>query len=237
MASPDRILFLDTETTGLDPKLGHRLIEVAAVEARDRTLTGRHFHRYINPERDSDEGALKVHGLTREFLSDKPKFADIAPELVEFISGARLHIHNAAFDIGFLDAELSRLGLPRVAELDVEVVDTVTLARSLYPGKKNSLDALCERLGVNNAERTLHGALLDARLLAEVFFAMTRGQASLDMSIAPSSDEGGFVDADRGAAGRVPIVRIEVDAESLERHLGYLARLSAGKTGQSVWSA
>ncbi|MFN3629506.1 MAG: DNA polymerase III subunit epsilon [Casimicrobiaceae bacterium] len=237
MPSPDRILFLDTETTGFDPKLGHRLIEVAAVEARDRKLTGRYFHRYINPERDSDEGALKVHGLTREFLSDKPKFADIAAELVDFITGARLHIHNAAFDIGFLDAEFARLGLPRVAELDVEIVDTVMLARSLYPGKKNSLDALCERLGVNHSERTLHGALLDARLLAEVFFAMTRGQASLDMSVTPAADEGRVVDAEHGASDRLPLVLIEVDAESLERHLAYLAGLSAGQTGQSLWNS
>ncbi|MDP2397755.1 MAG: DNA polymerase III subunit epsilon [Burkholderiales bacterium] len=174
-----RQIVLDTETTGLDPKLGHRVIEVAGVELVNRRLTGRHFHRYINPGRDSDEGALQVHGLTSEFLSDKPKFAEIADEFLEYVTGAELIIHNAPFDIGFLDSEL---GLARRKKLKVycpDVIDTLRMARDLHPGKRNGLDALCDRYQIDNSARTLHGALLDAELLADVYLAMTRGQDSL----------------------------------------------------------
>ncbi|MDP1675001.1 MAG: DNA polymerase III subunit epsilon [Burkholderiales bacterium] len=174
-----RQFVLDTETTGLDPKLGHRVIEVAGVELVNRRLTGRHFHRYINPGRDSDEGALQVHGLTSEFLSDKPKFAEIADEFLEYVTGAELIIHNAPFDIGFLDSEL---GLARRKKLKVycpDVIDTLRMARDLHPGKRNGLDALCDRYQIDNSARTLHGALLDAELLADVYLAMTRGQDSL----------------------------------------------------------
>ncbi len=174
-----RQIVLDTETTGLDPKLGHRVIEVAGVELVNRRLTGRHFHRYINPGRDSDEGALQVHGLTSEFLSDKPKFAEIADEFLEYVTGAELIIHNAPFDIGFLDSEL---GLARRKKLKVycpDVIDTLRMAKDLHPGKRNGLDALCDRYQIDNSARTLHGALLDAELLADVYLAMTRGQDSL----------------------------------------------------------
>ena len=171
-----RQIILDTETTGLDPRQGHRVIEIAAVELLNRRLTGQYFHRYLNPDRDIDEGALQVHGLTREFLEDKPCFADVVDEFKAFIKGAELIIHNAPFDIGFLNHELSLLEIPA---LQNEVIDTLKLAREMHPGKKNSLDALCGRYEIDNAHRTLHGALLDTALLAEVYLAMTRGQHSL----------------------------------------------------------
>src|SRR5580658_3245477 len=178
-----RQVVLDTETTGLHANLGDRVIEIGCVEIVDRSLTGKDFHTYLNPERDSDPEALKVHGLTSEFLSDKPKFAEVAAPLAEYLRGAEVIIHNAAFDTAFLDAEFGRVRLPPVAEVAGSVVDTVRMARELHPGKRASLDALCERYGVNNAHRNLHGALLDARLLTEVYLAMTRGQDSLIMDL------------------------------------------------------
>ena len=181
-----RQIILDTETTGLDAALGHRILEVAAVELVDRRLTGNHLHRYINPQRPSDEGALQVHGLTEEFLRDKPKFGEIAPELLDFINGAELVIHNASFDLSFLDNEFGLLKLKRVKEYCPSVVDTLALARELHPGKRNNLDALCDRYQIDNSKRTLHGALLDANLLAEVYLAMTRGQDSLGIDLAPA---------------------------------------------------
>ena len=178
-----RRIVLDTETTGLAPEDGHRVIELACLEFSGRRPTGRHFHRFLNPERAIDLAATEVHGLTAEDLADKPRFADVADEFLEFIEGAELLIHNAAFDVGFLDAELARLGRPRLATV-CSVTDTLAMARELHPGKKNSLDALCERYTVDNARRTLHGALLDAQLLADVWLAMTRGQESLDIALA-----------------------------------------------------
>ena len=183
-----RQIVLDTETTGLHAKLGDRVIEVGCIELLSRNVTERHFHRYLNPEREIDEGAAKVHGLTREFLSDKPKFADVAKDFVDYVAGAELIIHNAAFDVEFLDNELSLAGLKKLTEYCSNVVDTLAMARELHPGKRNGLDALCERYAINNAHRTLHGALLDARLLAEVYLALTRGQESLVMELeAPSA--------------------------------------------------
>ena len=176
-----RQIILDTETTGLDARQGHRIIEVAAVEMHNRKLTGNHFHRYINPDRDIDEGAMQVHGITRDFLQDKPRFADISTEFVEFIRNAELIIHNAAFDVGFINAEFGLLGLPALDALTSNVVDTLSMARALHPGQRNNLDALCKRYGVDNANRTLHGALIDCELLAQVYLAMTRGQESLIM--------------------------------------------------------
>ena len=178
-----RHLILDTETTGLDPKLGHRVIEIAAVEVVDRRLTGRSVHFYVNPEREIDGGATDVHGLTWEMLRDKPRFADIAGEFIDFARGARWVIHNAPFDLAFLDAELVQLQLSLTSGIYESVIDTLALAREQFPGKKNNLDALCERFAVANAHRTLHGALLDARLLAECYLAMTRGQESLMMEL------------------------------------------------------
>ena len=160
-----RQIILDTETTGLEPRLGHRIIEVAGVEMINRRLTGRHFHRYLNPGRDSDEGALQVHGLTTEFLSDKPKFAEIVDELLEYITGAELIIHNAPFDIGFLDAELALVRKKKLVTFCPVVIDTLRMAKDLHPGKRNGLDSLCERYQIDNSARTLHGALLDAELL------------------------------------------------------------------------
>jgi DNA polymerase-3 subunit epsilon len=174
-----RQIVLDTETTGLAAREGHRIIEVGAIEIVGRRVTERRLHHYVNPERDSDEGALAVHGLTTEFLADKPKFTEIADELLAFVSDAEVIIHNASFDLEFLDEELKRMGRPPFAGHCVRVTDSLTLARELHPGKRNSLDALCERYGVSNRHRTLHGALLDAGLLADVYLAMTRGQDSL----------------------------------------------------------
>lgn len=180
-----RQIILDTETTGLNVRDGNRILEVGAVELLNRKLTGNNFHYYINPERESEEGALAVHGLTTEFLSDKPVFAQIAKEFLDYIKDAELLIHNASFDVGFLNAELARLGLGSIGDHVSGVVDTLAMAKDLHPGKRNSLDALCSRYQISNAHRKLHGALLDAELLADVYLAMTRGQNS-------------FVDLDEG---------------------------------------
>ena len=178
-----RQIVLDTETTGLNPRTGDRVIEVGCVELKNRMLTGNNFHRYINPERDSEEGALAVHGLTTEFLRDKPKFAAIANDLREYIRGAEVIIHNAPFDLGFLNNEFKLLGLPTFTEHCSSVIDTLVNAKEMHPGKRNSLDALCDRYGVSNSHRKLHGALLDAELLADVYLSMTRGQNSLSMDM------------------------------------------------------
>lgn len=177
-----RYVILDTETTGLDPSQGHKLVEVGCVEMVNRQLTGQHFHHYVNPQRDSDEGALRVHGLTTEFLRDKALFKTIAHDLIEFVRGATVLIHNASFDTKFINAELSELGLPPINQV-CDVQDTLQMAKAMFPGKRNNLDALCERLGVSNKHRILHGALLDAEILAEVYLAMTRGQETLGMDL------------------------------------------------------
>ena len=174
-----RQIVLDTETTGLNARLGDRIIEIGCVELVNRRLTGNHFHRYVNPERDIEEGALKVHGITSEFLQDKPRFAAIVDDFLEYVRGAEIIIHNAAFDVEFLNEELKRLGRDPLERCVAAVIDTLRTARDLHPGKKNSLDALCERYQIDNAHRTLHGALLDAELLADVYIAMTRGQEAL----------------------------------------------------------
>jgi DNA polymerase III subunit epsilon len=174
-----RQIIVDTETTGLDPALGHRIIEIAAVELVNRRLTSNHFHRYVNPERDSEDAALQIHGLTSEFLSDKPKFKEIAFDFVEFVRGAELIIHNAAFDVAFINHELSLINSGPITACCPSIIDTLKLAREMHPGKRNALDSLCERYEIDNSARSLHGALLDAQLLAEVYLAMTRGQESL----------------------------------------------------------
>ncbi len=174
-----RQVVLDTETTGLDPREGHRIIEIGAVELIDRRLTGQHFHQYLNPERDIEDGALEVHGITREFLQDKPLFADVAQEFLDFIEGTELLIHNAPFDVGFLDMELGLINHPVRIESHARVLDTLELARDLHPGQRNSLDALCKRYEVDNSSRNLHGALLDSEILADVYLAMTGGQSDL----------------------------------------------------------
>jgi DNA polymerase III subunit epsilon len=227
-----RQIILDTETTGLDHKLGHRVIEIAAVEIVDRRLTGNHFHRYINPERASDEGALQVHGLSEEFLRDKPKFCEIVNELLDFVSGAELVIHNAPFDTAFLNREFDLLDLKPIAEHCPGIVDTLQMARDLHPGKKNNLDALCERYQIDNSRRTLHGALLDANLLAEVYLAMTRGQDSLIIDIEPTPQAAA---ATRLATGKLDLIVIPASAEELAEHELQLADIDKASNGACVW--
>jgi DNA polymerase-3 subunit epsilon len=197
-----RQIVLDTETTGLEPKQGHRLIEIGALELIDRQLTGRQFHTYVNPEREIDEGALEEHGITEEFLRDKPRFTDISDDLMTFVDGAELVIHNAPFDIGFIDNELSLTGHEYSSITAIAtVLDTLELARDLHPGQRNNLDALCKRYEVDNSSRSLHGALLDAEILADVYLAMTGGQVDLGLSLESTTpgvdDEQGVALADR----------------------------------------
>jgi DNA polymerase-3 subunit epsilon len=184
-----RQIFLDTETTGLSPESGDRIIEIGCIEMVNRRLTGVHKHFYLNPERKNSEDAVRVHGLTDEFLADKPVFAAVAQELMDFLAGAEIVIHNAAFDVGFLNAELRRLERPPFSDGVGGISDTLTMAREMFPGKSNSLDALCKRLEVDNSNRTLHGALLDAGLLAEVYIRLTRGQDSLVIDIGEAQDQ------------------------------------------------
>lgn len=227
-----RQIVLDTETTGLEPKLGHRIIELAAVEMRDRRLTGNRFHRYLNPEREIDAGALQVHGITAEFLQDKPRFRDVAGEFMEFIREAELIIHNAPFDVAFLDQELGLMELPPVAQICHRVTDTLQMAKELHPGKKNSLDALCERYQVDNSHRTLHGALLDAELLAEVYLAMTRGQESLMIDLQEAVPRAGQSDA---SLGRHALIVIPASPEELEAHAEQLSGIDKESKGGCLW--
>ena len=225
-----RQIFIDTETTGLEPKLGHRIIEIGAVEMMSRRLTGRRFHHYLNPDREIEEGALQVHGITTEFLQDKRKFADVVHELLEFIDGAELIMHNAAFDVAFLDHELGRASLPALCECCRSVTDTLKMAKELFPGKRNSLDALCERYEVDNSRRALHGALLDAELLAEVYLAMTRGQESLLMELeAPSP-----LDLDINLHD-LQLVVLPASAEELEAHARQLEMIEKESKGKCLW--
>ena len=227
-----RQVILDTETTGLDPVLGHRIIEIAGVEIVNRRLTGNRFHRYVNPDRDSEEAALQVHGLTREFLKDKPRFADIAGEFLDFVRGAELVIHNAGFDIAFIDYELKLLATDPVAACCAGVVDTLKMARELYPGKRNGLDALCERHGVDNSGRTLHGALLDAQLLAEVYLAMTRGQESLMVEHETLQIT---VEPLVAPVLRHALIVLVASNEELEAHERELADIGRASGGACIW--
>jgi len=228
-----RLVVLDTETTGLEAKEGHRIIEVGAIEVVGRRITERRFHHYVNPERDSDEGALAVHGLTRHFLEDKPKFAEIVDDLVAFVKEAEVVIHNAAFDLEFLDAELARLGRPPFVQHCLKVTDSLQLAREQHPGKRNSLDALCERYQVSNAHRTLHGALLDAGLLAEVYLAMTRGQDSLTIDVL--ADEGLL--ASYGPVDPGELIVLPATAEEIAAHEAVLAGIEKESKAVPVWRA
>jgi DNA polymerase III subunit epsilon len=230
-----RQLVLDTETTGLNARTGDRIIEIGCVELMNRRLTGNNLHFYVNPERDSDPGALAVHGLTTDFLSDKPKFAEIAAQLREFIADAELIIHNAPFDIGFLDAEFSQLGLPRVTELCGGVIDTLVQAKQMFPGKRNSLDALCDRFGISNAHRTLHGALLDSELLAEVYLSMTRGQESLVIDMLGEMPSAGGALSPRIALDDLQLTVLVASAEELTEHAAVLDQLDKAVKGTSVW--
>ena len=228
-----RQIILDTETTGLDPRQGHRIVEVAAIELNNRKVSERHFHRYINPEREIDAGAAEVHGLTLERLQNEPKFLEIAPALLEFISGAELIIHNAPFDIGFLNAELLRAGLPLLNTLCPPPIDTLKLAKELHPGKKNNLNALCDRYQIDNSHRTLHGALLDTELLAEVYLSMTRGQESLLGE--GSSDAEDFCSELSTGLPRPELRVLRANDEELILHTKQLADIDKASKGICLW--
>jgi DNA polymerase-3 subunit epsilon len=232
-----RQVVLDTETTGLEVELQHRVIEIGCVEIFNRRLTGRHFHRYLNPERDIDEGAVQVHGLTRQRLAKEPTFAQIRTEFLEFVRDAELIIHNAAFDVAFLNAELGRgaESSARIGDL-CRVLDTLALARQMHPGQRNSLDALCKRYSVDNSRRDYHGALLDARLLAEVYLSMTGGQAAMVLNAEP--DPGlarSRLAIAVGASAAAPLVVITANDEELEAHEQVLALLDKASSGKTVW--
>lgn len=232
-----RQVFLDTETTGLSPDNGDRLVELGCVEMVNRRLTGRNLHFYLNPQRPNSEEAVRVHGLTDEFLADKPVFAAVAQEFIEYLRGAEVIIHNAAFDVGFLDAEFRRVHQPGVATLACGIVDTLAMAREAYPGKANSLDALCRRLEVDNSKRTLHGALLDAELLAEVYIRMTRGQNSLVIDAESNVQEGGGpAEADLSldlSSFVLPVIAPEPN--ELAAHEAVLADLDKVSGGKTLW--
>lgn len=232
-----RQIVFDTETTGLEHAQGHRIIEIGGVEIVNRRLTGRKFHRYLNPERDIDAGALAVHGIDLAQLQSAPRFAEVADELLEFITGAELIIHNAPFDVGFLDAELARLpGEPRTVAALCRVLDTLTLARTLHPGQRNSLDALCKRYSVDNTKRELHGALLDAGILVDVYLAMTGGQSALALDSASRGD-GSRVSVS-AAPLRAPGVALSIPAASadeLSRHEAMLELINKSSGGKTVW--
>ncbi len=226
-----RRIVLDTETTGLAPEEGHRIIEVACLELAGRRPTGRHFHRFLNPERAIDIGATQVHGLTAEDLSDKPRFADIADELLEFVEGSELLIHNAPFDVAFLDAELARMGRPKLGDL-CTVICTLVMARDLHPGQKNSLDALCARYSVDHSKRTLHGALLDAQLLADVWIAMTRGQEALDIAMAGGP---AVVLPTYDTPSQVLLHVVVPSVEELAAHAAMCERIERESKGRCLW--
>jgi len=229
-----RQIIFDTETTGLDPSQGHRIVEIGCVEIVNRVVTGNHLHIYLNPDRDSDPEALAVHGLTTEFLADKPRFADVAQQFLEFIQGAELIAHNAAFDVKFFNAELSMIGRGDLSQYCALVTDSLQHARTLYPGKRNSLDALCDRHGISNAHRTLHGALLDSQLLAEVWLAMTRGQDALLIDVDDASQGRGAGIALGAFDGSVLPVQAAT-ADELAEHEEYLASLDKSVGGACVW--
>jgi DNA polymerase-3 subunit epsilon len=229
-----RQIVLDTETTGLDPGLGHRIVELACVEIVNRRPGARDFHRYVNPDRPSDPGALEVHGLTTEFLAEHPRFRDVAGDFLEFVDGAELIIHNAAFDVAFLNAELALLDRPPIDRHVASITDSLRLAKDLHPGKRNSLDALCERYAIDNSGRTLHGALLDARLLAEVYLAMTRGQESLIIDL---GDGGRSKRAVAEGAGPLEFVVLRPTPSELAEHEAYLEELDRASKGACLWKA
>ena len=229
-----RQIFLDTETTGLSADNGDRVIEIGCVELVNRKLTGNNRHFYLNPGRDSHEEALKVHGITNEFLKDKPKFEAVAADLLDYLKDAELVIHNAPFDLGFLDMEFGKLGHHKVREIVASVTDTLVMAKELYPGKRNSLDALCDRLEVDNSGRTLHGALLDAEILAEVYLAMTRGQETLSMDIHAPAQAGSEHSID---VGGLRLASIALDDDDVMAHTAYLEQMAKKCKDGVVWMA
>jgi DNA polymerase-3 subunit epsilon len=228
-----RQIVLDTETTGLSAENGDRIIEIGCVELLGRKLTGNNKHFYLNPERDSHEDALKVHGISNEFLQDKPKFAAVADELLEYLQGAEVIIHNAPFDISFLNKELALSGRPAVTQCVAKVTDSLAMAKELFPGKRNSLDALCDRLEVDNAGRTLHGALLDAELLADVYINLTRGQNALVMDMGGDNQDGDSVPGIDLSGFDLPL--LQASAHELQAHENLLADIDKASKGKTVW--
>lgn len=232
-----RQIVLDTETTGLEPKQGHRIIEIGCVELVDRKLTGRHYHQYINPQREIDEGAMAVHGISNEFLADKPLFSAIFEDFWSFLKGAELVIHNAPFDVGFINSELARLGRHNV-ETECTVLDTLVLARQKHPGQKNNLDALCKRYGADNSQRDLHGALLDAEILADVYLLMTGGQTALELAgetaINPNSASNSATALKLVRSG-APLPVIRANSQELSAHESTLSAIDKKSDGQCVW--
>jgi len=227
-----RQVVLDTETTGLNPAQGHRMVEIAGVEIINRRLTGKHVHFYLNPDRDSDPEALAVHGLTTDFLSSQPRFVEVVDEVLDFVRGAEVVIHNAAFDVKFLDAELARAGRGGFQAACAKVIDSLLVAREAFPGKRNNLDALCERLGISNAHRTLHGALLDSELLAEVWLALTRGQDELLMEVEVEKPVQVVVQVEAFDASNLRV--LSASPQELAAHEAYLDGLDR-TSGGSVW--
>ncbi len=231
-----RQIVLDTETTGLEPKQGHRIIEIGCVEIVNRRKTDRHFHQYLNPDREIDDGAFNVHGIGNEFLADKPHFADIAQEFIDFIRDSELIIHNAPFDVGFLNAELKKLGRKWGKTEDYcTVVDTLMMAREKHPGQKNNLDALCKRYEIDNSERDLHGALLDAQILLDVYLVMTGGQETLSFDSLHEQQAAEQTQARKVDVNRKPLRVIEATAEELVEHEKYLERIKEESGGKCVW--
>ena len=231
-----RQIVLDTETTGLEPKQGHRIIEIGCVEIVNRRKTDRHFHQYLNPDREIDDGAYNVHGIDNEFLADKPRFADIAQEFIDFIRDSELIIHNAPFDVGFINAELKKLGRKWGKTEDYcSVVDTLMMAREKHPGQKNNLDALCKRYEIDNTERDLHGALLDARILLDVYLIMTGGQETLSFDSSQEQQAAEQTKARIVDVNRKPLRVIEATAEELVEHEKYLERIKEESGGKCVW--
>ena len=228
-----RQIFLDTETTGLSAENGDRIIEIGCVELLHRKLTGNNLHFYLNPERDSHEDALRVHGITNEFLKDKPKFAEVVDQFLEFIEGAEIIIHNAPFDIGFLNKELELQGRKPFTTYVDGITDTLVMAKEMFPGKRNSLDSLCDRLEVDNSGRTLHGALLDAELLADVYINMTRGQDALLMEV--EGDDAATVSSERTDLSRFQLPIIAASAQEITQHEDVLAQLDKSSNGKTVW--
>jgi len=228
-----RQIFLDTETTGLSAEGGDRVIEIGCVELFNRKLTGNNLHFYLNPERDSHEDALKVHGISNDFLRDKPKFAQVAQEVLDYLHGAEIIIHNAAFDVGFLNKELERVGEAPFTTHVSSVTDTLVMAKQMFPGKRNSLDALCDRLGVDNSGRTLHGALLDAELLADVYINLTRGQEALLIDISDDQPQHQSVGSIDLSSYQLPVLR--ANAHELTMHEDLLQQLDKASGGKTVW--
>lgn len=228
-----RQIFLDTETTGLSPANGDRIIEIGCVELVARKLTGNNKHFYLNPERDSHEDALKVHGISNEFLKDKPRFGVIAGELLAYLNGAEIIIHNAPFDVGFLNKELEICGQPPISAHVGKITDSLVMAKELYPGKRNSLDALCDRLEVDNSGRTLHGALLDAELLADVYINLTRGQNSLMMDAGTTTQSG--MDSPAIDLSQFVLPLLAANDDELDAHEKLLLDIDKASKGKTVW--